>query len=116
GLIAATLVLSGMLAGCGDGGGAAPGSNTVDADLAALFDQVDGGELLLRASGAVTASVETPLGSDARESVIFRPSLGGRNTRSGHNAEGPYSLTVYADAVHEANSGNSVTAELNLIL
>ena len=127
-----TLLLgAALLAGCeGDAVGTSANASTsadthasngpTTGELEALFEQVESGEAFFVITGAVTSLDEHTLANDPSASGvsrdIFRPALGGGNSRSGNNANGPYSLTLYTDALHEEAPDNPVQAWLNLIL
>src|SRR5690554_5679998 len=129
-----TLLLGAMLlAGCeGDAVGASSSANAstsadthasngpTTGELEALFEQVESGEAFFVITGAVTSLDEHTLANDPSASGvsrdIFRPALSGGNSRSGNNANGPYSLTLYIDALHEDAPDNPVQAWLNLVL
>lgn len=127
-----TLLLgSALLAGCeGDAASTSAnasastdshaGNGPTTGELEALFEQIESGEMLFTISGAVTSMGEHTLADDPSASGanrdIFGPALGGGNSRSGNNANGPYSLTLYTDALHEDAADNRVQAWLDLVL
>lgn len=96
------------------------GNGPTTGELEALFEQVESGETHFVITGAATSLDEHTLANDPSASGvsqdIFRPALGGGNSRQGINAKGPYSLTLYIDALHEDAPDNPVQAWLNLIL
>lgn len=123
-----------VVAGCGDGadstsshttdnGAAAPrseGSAAPDDDMQAWLDELNQGESILSLSGAVSSTGEYTTADDPRYGGVsvdvFRPGSGGGSARAGSNADGPYALTIYTDALHEDEPDNLVRAWISLVL
>lgn len=85
-----------------------------------LFQQLDAGEARIEIAGIVeTTGTRDTLAGDPRyisdSADTFRPSTS--NNRRGSNADGPYELVLYGDAVHSGHAPEtSVRASLTLIL
>ncbi|MFY0990534.1 hypothetical protein [Halomonas sp. C05BenzN] len=111
------LLGAGLVTGCGDdnGGSASTGNPAVVDALHSQLEALEAGQSTLTLTGAVTSTGDTP--RDARASQdVYRPALGGGASRRGSNAEGPYALTLYTDAVHESAPDETVSARVSLVL
>ncbi|MEE2002497.1 hypothetical protein QWY20_13625 [Alkalimonas sp. MEB108] len=105
--------------GCGDSNHSKSRA-FVDPELQSWLDELNEGTSVLNISGAVSAGGEYTTAIDPRyggvSRDVYRPAIGGGASRSGSNAEGPYSLTIYTDAIHQDEPDNTVRAWVNLIL
>lgn len=112
------LVMLGV-AGCGDSTHSSS-SVVVDHEMQSWINELNEGASILNLSGAVSSTGEYTTAEDPRyggvSMDIFRPARGGGASRTGTNADGPYSLTIYTDAIHEDEPDNVVRAWVNLIL
>ena len=97
-------------AGSGGNSDAVAGS-----ELQAKLEALEAGQSTLRLAGDVTSVDEGARDSVASED-IYRPALGGGASRRGSNAEGPYALSIYTDAVHQADPDETVRARVSLVL
>ncbi len=110
-----------ILTACGDGNGdpAADGRGTDDA-MQAWLDELAGPGSRLTLSGAVTSMGEYTTAEDPRYGGVsvdsYRPGRGGGAARRGSNADGPYALTLYTDAIHEDSPEEVVRAWVTLVL
>lgn len=123
------LLGAGLLVGCGDGdsgsvsigteAGNEAGSSEIDGKLQAWVEALEAGQSTLTLRGAVTSTGEYTVGEDPRYPSnvdVFRPGRGGGAARRGSNAEGPYALTIYTDAIREDNPEQVVPAWLSMVL
>lgn len=114
------LLGAGLLTGCGDDSGSTDGaseagSSDADGELLAWVEELEAGQSTLTLSGTVTSEGENPHDSAATEDS-FRPAAGGGASRRGSNADGPYSLSLYTDAIHEDGPDTRTRARVSLVL
>jgi hypothetical protein len=99
---------------------ASQGSVSPDSEMQEWLDSLDEGASLLTIDGTVTSTGEYTTADDPRYGGVsvdvFRPGRGGGSARAGSNADGPYALTIYTDALHEDEPDNVVRAWINLVL
>lgn len=118
-ILALGTLLSLSAIGCSDN----PNSNgkaSASYEMQSWVDGLSQGTSMLNLSGSVSSGSEYTTINDPRyggvSEDIYRPAMGGGASRSGSNAEGPYSLTIYTDATHSNEPDNTVRAWVNLVL
>jgi hypothetical protein len=94
-------------------------NSAAGAALRAQLEGLDASGASVAASGRVSGTDESTPGQTGRyagsAADVFRPARG-RASRQGSNAEGPYELRLYTDAVHADDPDKTVRARVTLVL